>query len=216
MGLDFFVVHYLYQLIWDSAQQSFLVSLTFKQVNVLKQDKHRCQERATTYANRCTWFMEFNLTWAASNLCCGYFERVFSLTFKQGAVLSVGKAGCVMEGALQPSICSMVIYSCDFCSLWAKRVWAWVHQPCALVGWWQWGFSCQQPCWMAGIAAVSNQEEAFISFWLLQTGLISVLFIQVFYTNFPKIPSLTFVYVVSPPVSETHLEMSRMGLEGTS
>lgn len=182
----FFVVHYLYQLIWDSAQQSFLASLTFKQVNVLKQDRHLCQDRVITCGNRCTWFMEFNLTWAVSKLCCGYFESLFSLTFKQGAILSVGKAGCMMEGALQPGICSVVIYSCDSCRRWAKRVWAWVHWPCTSMGPWQWGFSCQQPCWMAGIAAVSSQEEAFISFWLLQTGLISVLFIQVFLYKFSK------------------------------
>lgn len=124
------------------------------------------------YANTCTWFTEFNLTRTVSNLCCGYFESLFSLTFKQGAVLSVGKTGCVMGGALQPGICSVVIYNCDLCRLRAKRVWAWVHRPRTSAGRWQWGFSCQQPCWMAGTAAVSNQEEAIVSFWLLQTGLI--------------------------------------------
>lgn len=120
-----------------------------------------------------------------------------------------------MEGAWQPSICSLVIYSQGF---WLRakgcerecpgRVRRWVGDSGdslanSLAGW-------------QGLQLLAIKRKLSFPFDFYKLAQYKFYLFRCFYTNFPKISSLTFVYVISPPISENHLEMSRMGLEGTS
>lgn len=137
------------------------------------------QEWATTL-HTYVHFMEIYLIWTAAKLHLGYFDKLLVLTRKQDAD-TWWKEPCIPVSAAWFSVAG---------ALQAHRKWVWEREGCLClsVGLWQWGFACQHPHCMAGTAAVSNQEEAIVSFWLLQTGLIWVLFIQVFLSKFSKDP----------------------------
>lgn len=67
----------------------------------------------------------------------------------------------MMDGVLHPCSCSMKIYRCVFCRLIGNSERELVVYVGGSV---MMGFTCQHPWCMAGVAAVSNQEEAIVSF----------------------------------------------------